>query len=138
MRGRPFPIKTLARAPTSDEIAAIGERLLAALPEPLRRQVENVVIRVQDFPDAETLADMECESPFDLLGLYRGTPVGQRSELDAPPSDVDMIFLYRRPILDHWCETGDELEAIVGDTMLHEIGHHFGFSEDDLDRLGIG
>lgn len=127
-----------AQPPSADEIEQIGRRLLDELPEPFRGHVQGVVIRIQDFPDDETLRDLEVDDPFGLLGLYQGVPVGRGSELDAPRADVDMIFLYRRPILEAWCDTGEPLEDIVRDTLLHEIGHHFGLSEEDLDRMGIG
>jgi predicted Zn-dependent protease with MMP-like domain len=80
---------------------------------------------------------MECESPFDLLGLYAGIDMVRRSVTDMP-ENVDMIFLYRRPILDYWCETGDDLVEVVRHVLIHEIGHHFGFSDDDMDRLERG
>lgn len=126
-----------AYAPSADEIERIGREVLDELPEPFRGHVGGVVIRVQDFPDEETLRDLEMESPFDLLGLYQGVPVGRDSTLGPPRAEVDMIFLYRRPILDHWCETGVALEDVVRDTLLHEIGHHFGFSEEDLEAVGL-
>ena len=95
---------------------------------------DDVVIRVEDFPDDETLEEMECESPFDLLGLYRGVDLTKKSVLDAP-QDLDMIYLYRRPILDYWCETGEDLTHVVRHVLIHEIGHHFGLSDDDMDRI---
>lgn len=125
-------------APSADDIERIGRAVLEDLPEVFRHHVRAVVIRVEDFPDPETEREMGLDSPFDLLGLYRGVPVGHEAEFAPPRSDVDMIFLYRRPLLDRWCETDETLEAVVRDTLLHEIGHHFGMSEDDLERLGIG
>ncbi len=74
---------------------------------------------------------MQLESPFELLGLYRGVSLDRQSVLDAP-NDIDMIFLYRSPILDYWCETGEDLTHIVRHVLIHEIGHHFGFSDDDM------
>ena len=74
------------------------------------------------------------ETPFDLLGLYRGVAMTNRSLLDVP-QDVDMIFLYRRPILDYWCETGEDLQDIVRHVLIHEIGHHFGYSDDDMEAI---
>ncbi len=127
-----------ARAPTADQIERIGREVLEALPEVFRGHVRDVVIRVQDFPDDQTLAAMGIESPFDLLGLYHGVPVGRGSELSAPRSDVDMIFLYRRPLLDYWCETEAPLEDIVRNTLIHEIGHHFGFSDEDMEEIEFG
>ena len=93
-----------------------------------------MVLKVEDFPDDDTLEDLECESPFDLLGLYRGVDLTRKSVLDAP-QDLDMIFLYRRPILDYWCEVGEDLTHLVRHVLIHEIGHHFGLSDDDMDRL---
>ncbi|MFP6743554.1 MAG: metallopeptidase family protein [Alphaproteobacteria bacterium] len=96
-----------------------------------------MAILVEEFPDEETRAKMGLESPFDLLGLYHGVSLDQKSFGDAP-EDVDRIFLYRRPLLDLWCEGGDSLEVIVHNTIVHEIGHHFGFSDDDMERLEHG
>lgn len=125
-------------APSADEIGRIGEALLDELPEPFKTHVQGVPVRVEDFPDDETIRDMELESPFDILGLYRGVPLGHGAELGPPRGDIDMIFLYRRPILDRWCEGDESLDDIVRETLLHEIGHHFGMDEDDLERIGLG
>ena len=127
-----------ARAPTALDIERIGRRVLTELPALFRRHVRDVVIRVEDFPDEETEREMALESPFDLLGLYRGVPVGRGSELGPPRQDVDMIFLYRRPLLDYWCETGEPLDALVRNTLIHEIGHHFGYSDDDMEAIEFG
>jgi predicted Zn-dependent protease with MMP-like domain len=94
-----------------------------------------VVIRVEDFPDRETERAMELDSPFDLLGLYRGVALPHKSVSDARP-ELDLIFLlYRRPILDYWCESGEDLFDVVRHVLIHEIGHHFGFSDSDMDRI---
>jgi predicted Zn-dependent protease with MMP-like domain len=79
-------------------------------------------------------ADIDLESPFDLLGLYRGVAMPRQSVF-ATRNDVDMIFLYRRPLLDYWCETGEDLAAVVRHVLIHEIGHHFGFSDEDMERI---
>ena len=94
----------------------------------------DVIIRVEDFPDEEIEKEMALESPFDLLGLYRGVALPGQSVL-SPRADIDMIFLYRRPLLDYWCETGEDLVAVVRHVLIHEIGHHFGFSDDDMERI---
>lgn len=120
--------------PSLPELERMADEALATIPEPLRRHVRNVLIRVEDFPDEETERDMELESPFDLLGLYRGVDLTRRSVADVR-SNIDAIFLYRRPILDYWCETGEDLYGIVRHVLIHEIGHHFGFSDDDMDRI---
>jgi predicted Zn-dependent protease with MMP-like domain len=124
--------------PTAGDIERIGRAVLAELPEPFRGHVRDVVIRVQDFPDDQTLADLGLEDPFDLLGLYHGVPVGHGSEFAPPRQDVDMIFLYRRPLLDYWCDTGLPLADIVRNTLIHEIGHHFGYSDDDMEQIEFG
>ena len=125
-------------APSADAIERMAQKVLVELPEPFRSHVRGVVIRVQDFPDDATLDEMGIESPFELLGLYHGVPVGRDSELAPPRTDVDMIFLYRRPLLDYWCETKEPLEDIVRNTLIHEIGHHFGFSDEDMDEIEFG
>jgi predicted Zn-dependent protease with MMP-like domain len=125
-------------APTAADIERIGRRVLAELPDLFRAHVQGVVIKVADFPDEETEREMELESPYDLLGLYRGVPVGHTSDLGPPRQDVDMIFLYRAPLLLYWCETGEALEDIVKNTLIHEIGHHFGYSDDDMDGIEFG
>jgi len=125
---------TFSEPPGADDIEAIARTALAALPPELRNPVEGVVIRVDEFPDARTEAELELESPFDLLGLYHGVSIDRRSVSDTP-EDVDMIFLYRRPILDYWCESGDDLAHVVRHVLIHEIGHHFGFSDEDMERI---
>ncbi len=107
---------------------------LKTIPAKLRRHVDGVAIRVEEFPDAETEREMGLESPFDILGLYRGVSLDRKSISDAP-ADVDMIFLYRRPILDYWCETGEDLTHVIRHVLIHEIGHHFGLSDEDMERI---
>ncbi len=124
--------------PSADDIERMGRQVLDELPEMFRRHVRDVVIAVVDFPDDATLRDLNMESPFDLLGLYHGVPVGHGSSFAAPRVDVDKIYLYRRPLLDYWCETGESLEAVVRNTLIHEIGHHFGFSDDDMEEIEFG
>jgi predicted Zn-dependent protease with MMP-like domain len=120
--------------PSLAEIEALAERALTTIPQQLKRHLGPVVIRVEEFPDQETEEEMELESPFDILGLYRGVALPQKSISDPRP-DLDMIFLYRRPILDYWCETGEDLAHLVRHVLIHEIGHHFGFSDDDMERI---
>jgi predicted Zn-dependent protease with MMP-like domain len=120
--------------PTIDDIETLGIEALATIPESLRRRIEDVIIRVEEFPDEETEAAMGLESPFDLLGLYRGATLANRISSAALPS-VDMILLYRRPMLDYWCETGEDLAGIVRHVLIHEIGHHFGLSDEDMERI---
>jgi predicted Zn-dependent protease with MMP-like domain len=120
--------------PSIADLEALAERALAAIPAELKKHLGRVVIRVDEFPDAETEVEMELESPFDILGLYRGVALPRKSVSDVR-ADPDMIFLYRRPILDYWCETGEDLYTLVRHVLIHEIGHHFGFSDDDMERI---
>jgi predicted Zn-dependent protease with MMP-like domain len=125
----------MAQAPPSlADLEALAKRALAGLPRQFTDLLGPVVIRVDEFPDAETEAAMRLDSPFDLLGLYRGVALPLKSVSDPRP-DIDMIFLYRRPILDYWCESGDDLFAVVRHVLIHEIGHHFGFSDADMHRI---
>lgn len=123
--------------PTIADIEALSREAFATIPSELRRQLGDVVIQVLDFPDDETLEDLDCESPFDLLGLYRGVDLTRKSFFDQP-DDSDLIYLYRRPLLDYWCETGDNLADVVRHVLIHEIGHHFGYSDEDMDRIEQG
>ena len=120
--------------PTLSDMEAIAREAFANIPPELRGFVREVVIQVEDFPDDEILEEMECDSPFDLLGLYRGIDMVRKSVLDTP-DDIDMIYLYRRPILDYWCESEEDLINVVRHVLIHEIGHHFGFSDDDMERI---
>ena len=120
--------------PSLGEIEALASRALAGLPRRFKEELGPVVIRVEDFPDAETERAMRLDSPFDLLGLYRGVALPHKTVSDPHP-EIDMIFLYRRPILDYWCETGEDLFDLVRHVLIHEIGHHFGFSDADMARI---
>ncbi len=122
------------KAPTLDEIEALGRAALETIPEELRRHVASVPIRVEEFPDEDTEGEMGLETPFDLLGLYRGVSLDRQGSADLP-REPDMIFLYRRPLLDFWCESGESLSQLIRHVLIHEIGHHFGFSDADMEAL---
>jgi predicted Zn-dependent protease with MMP-like domain len=124
-----------ALAPSLADVEVLADEAYRSIPAELRARIDPVVVRVVDFPDDATLADMGCETPFDLLGLYKGVDLTRKSVSDVP-QDVDMIFLYRRPLLDYWCESGEELGVVIRHVMIHEIGHHFGYSDDDMDEIG--
>ena len=128
------PKPPFTQPPSLEDLEVIAEAAYAAIPRELTRHVDNVVIRVVDFPDDDTLDEMGCETPFDLLGLYRGVNLSRKSTLDVV-TNIDMIFLYRRPLLDYWCETGEDLTHLVRHVLIHEIGHHFGLSDDDMERI---
>ncbi len=121
-------------APTVEDIIALADRALAEIPAPLARHVRGVGIVVEEIADDETLDAMGIESPFDLTGLYRGVPMHRQSVTDVP-SGPEMIFLYRQPILLEWIETGEDLFRLVRNVLIHEIAHHFGFSDDEIDAL---
>lgn len=123
--------------PTLEEIAALAEAALGAIPRRLARHVAGVGIQVDEFPDDETVAEMGLESPWDLTGLYQGTPLTQRSVEDTARLP-DLIFLYRQPILAEWIDTGEDLARLVASVLIHEIGHHFGFSDADIEALEAG
>jgi acetylglutamate kinase len=120
--------------PTADEIANLADRALAAIPARLAEHVRGVGISVEELPDEETLAELGLESAWELTGLYRGIPLIERSVSDIarPP---DLIFLYRQPILLEWIETGEDLYRLVRNVLIHEVAHHFGFSDADIEAL---
>jgi predicted Zn-dependent protease with MMP-like domain len=120
-------------APDDEMIEILGLAALATIPAELRAHIAAVPIHVMDFPDDETCAEMGLESPFDLLGLYRGVTLKNR-DAGGPPS-IDTIYLYRRPLLDYWCETGENLADLIRHVLIHEIGHHFGLSDADMARI---
>ncbi len=120
--------------PSLADLETIAAAAFAEVPEELRAYAADVAIRVEDFPDEDTEQELDLESPFDLLGLYRGVALPGKSFAEAQTA-VDLIFLYRRAILDYWCETGEDLTGLVKHVLIHEIGHHFGFSDDDMERI---
>lgn len=120
-------------APSLDDIEIIARKAFETLPETFKALTTGIVFRVDDFPDPETVMEMGLQSPFDLMGLYSGVPVGEK-DAGAQPV-VDMIFLYRRPLLDYWCETEEDLTHLVRHVLIHEIGHHFGLSDEDMERI---
>jgi predicted Zn-dependent protease with MMP-like domain len=126
--------RTFDRAPSLDDVAAMAETALAELPAAFRAQLGGVALRVDEFADDETLAALGIENPYDLLGLYRGVDIGHKSS-GAQAQDVDMIFLYRGPILDEWCAAEDSLPDLVRQVLIHEIGHHLGLSDADMHAI---
>ena len=106
----------------------------ARLPARFRKLTGDVVIRVEDFPTDEVLDSLGIDSPFDLLGLYSGVDLARKSVMDVQRLP-DMVFLYRRPILDYWAENEETLGHIVTHVLVHEIGHHFGLSDADMERI---
>ncbi len=123
------------KSPTLADIEALADAAFAALPEPFRKLCEGLVIRIEDFPDDETLDAMDCETEFDLLGLFRGRGLPARGGNAATGETPNMVWLYRRPILDFWAEHDDTLGALVTHVLVHEIGHHFGLSDEDMEAV---
>lgn len=122
-------------APSLDDFEAMARSAFEALPEKFRALVEDVSFAVAEFPDDEVLEDLGFDSPFDLLGLFQGVGRPQGAANPATGQMPNRIFLYRRPILDYWAENEDTLGEIVTHVLVHEIGHHFGFSDDDLEAI---
>jgi predicted Zn-dependent protease with MMP-like domain len=123
-----------AKAPSLAEMEAMAHEVFERLPENFRQLCEGVVIRVDDFPTDEVLDEMGAESEFDLLGLFHGVGLPFRSHQD-PARLPNMIWLYRRPILDYWAEHDETLGHIVRHVLIHEIGHHFGLSDADMEAI---
>jgi predicted Zn-dependent protease with MMP-like domain len=126
--------KRTDRAPDAAELELIAEAAYRRIPERLRALVDDVVIRIEEFPDDEVMDDMELDDPYELLGLYSGVSLDRKSVSDVRQG-VDMIFLYRRPILDFWVESGDAIEDVVRHVLIHEIGHHFGLSDEEMEQI---
>jgi predicted Zn-dependent protease with MMP-like domain len=136
MRKRhPTSTATHGLPPSADDLARLGQEVLDELPAEFRRHVRSVPIRIEDFADEETLEEMEIENPFELSGLYRGVPIGLQEGVAVPSGVPDMIHLYRRPILDEWCEREIPLKDLVRTVLIHEIGHHLGLSDEDIERI---
>jgi predicted Zn-dependent protease with MMP-like domain len=126
---------THAAAPSLDDFEAMARAAFDALPAEFRKAAGPVLFRVEDFADAEVLADLDIEDPFELTGLYHGVDLAHRSVLDPAP-ETSVVFLYRRPILDEWAERGElPLGELITHVLVHEIGHHFGLSDADIDAI---
>jgi predicted Zn-dependent protease with MMP-like domain len=121
-------------APSLGDMEGLAQEAYARLPEHFRKLCEGLVIRVEDFPTSEVLDSMQAESEFDLLGLFQGVGLPFQSE-STPELMPNMIWLYRRPILDYWTEHEDTLGEIVTHVLVHEIGHHFGLSDEDMEAI---
>jgi acetylglutamate kinase len=127
-------MRTFTTPPTEDDIRAMAEAALAAIPPRLAEQVRGVAILVEPLADDALLAEMGIETPWELTGLYRGVPISQRSVNDAVPFP-DTILLFREAILLEWIENGEDLARLVGSVLVHEIAHHFGFSDAEIEAI---
>jgi predicted Zn-dependent protease with MMP-like domain len=122
-------------APTAEDIERLAEAGFARLPDGFKKLCEGLVIQVVDFPDDETLEEMGAETEFDLLGLFRGRGLPHRPALEETGALPNMIWLYRRPLLDFWCDEEETLGNVVTHVLVHEIGHHFGLSDADMEAI---
>jgi predicted Zn-dependent protease with MMP-like domain len=129
---------SVLQAPSLAEFEAMAHAAFERLPAEFRQLCEGVVIRVEDFPDDETLQEMECESEFDLLGLFRGIGLAQGAATLQTGQFPNMVWLYRRPLLDYWAEHEESLGHLVTHVLVHEIGHHFGLSDEDMAEIEAG
>ena len=127
-------MRALGTPPSADEIEAIARRTLDALPEPFAASLPDIVLQVEEFADDETLKAMGIDDPFDLTGLYEGVPLTERS-VDQSGILPERVRLFRRPLLDEWAAGADTLEHLVAHVLIHEVGHHFGLSDDDMHAL---
>ncbi|WP_054007272.1 metallopeptidase family protein [Cypionkella psychrotolerans] len=122
-------------APDADQIEALARAAIAELPLPYREAAQQVALRIEDFASDEMLAELGCESPFELTGLYDGTPLTEKSVSDQP-LQPDMIWLFRCPILDEWVERGNvTLQKLVAHVLVHELAHHFGWSDEEIGAI---
>lgn len=143
MRGFPPPARCVslaamtnpspdAIAPSLDLIESLAREAIATLPEPWREPATHVVLRVEDFPAEEMLEAMDLHDPFELTGLYEGIPLTEKSVADQV-IQPDMVWLFRRPILDEWAERGNvSIQELVSHVVIHELAHHFGWSDDEI------
>ncbi len=127
-----------AQAPSLDEIEAIARETFADLPEHFRKLAGDIQFRVTEFPESNVLADLGIESEFDVLGLFQGIGLAHDAAVAQTGQMPNMIWLYRRPILDYWAEHVESLGAVVSHVLVHEIGHHFGLSDDDMEAIEAG
>jgi predicted Zn-dependent protease with MMP-like domain len=134
MSSDPIHDWTRLRAPDLAAIEDLAHEAFANLPLAFRNLCTGLVIHVEDFPDDETLTEMECDSEFDLLGLFRGIGLAQGGEV-ATGQMPNQVWLYRRPLLDYWAEHEETLGHLVTHVLVHEIGHHFGLSDDDMQAI---
>jgi predicted Zn-dependent protease with MMP-like domain len=124
-------------APSLDDFEEIAAAAWAALPQEFRELAGNVPCAVSEFPDEETMREMELETEFDILGLFRGVGLPQGGATPFTGQLPNQVWLYRRPILDYWAESeeGETLGQIITHVLVHEIGHHFGFSDEDMEAI---
>jgi predicted Zn-dependent protease with MMP-like domain len=120
--------------PSAAMLESLAHAAFARIPDPFREHLASVIVRVEEFADAEALASVGLDDPWELSGLYHGVPLGEQSSWHSgmlPPT----ITLYRQPLLAEWCESGVDLAALVAHVVIHEVGHHFGLSDEDMHAI---
>lgn len=123
------------KAPTLAEFERLADEAWARLPAAFRELTGSVILKIDDFPTDDVVAELEAESPFDLLGLFQGVGLAQDAALPETGRMPNLVFLYRRPILDYWAEHDETLGHLIAHVLIHEIGHHFGLSDDDMEAI---
>lgn len=126
------------KAPSREAFEILAQAAFDRLPDEFRALCSDVIFNVTEFPEDDVLKELEAESPFDLLGLFSGVGLPQQGFSPQTGQMPNTIHLYRRPILDYWAEHDESLSAIVSHVMVHEIGHHFGFSDEDMEAIEAG
>ncbi|RYY23936.1 MAG: metallopeptidase family protein [Sphingomonadales bacterium] len=129
-----MPANMTRQAPDAAMMEAMAREALARIPEPFANHLADVVLLVEEFADDETLDALGIDDPFGLTGLYHGRPIGEKSSFESGALP-DRIHLYRQPLLAEWCETGVDLGDLITHVVVHEVGHHFGLSDDDMHAL---
>ena len=127
-------MRSFGPPPSAAEIEALARRALKALPQPFSDSIGGIVLQVEEFADQGTLESLGIDDPFELSGAYEGIPLTERS-VEQSGTLPERVRLFRRPILDEWASGGDTLEHLVAHILIHEIGHHFGFSDADMHAL---
>ncbi|MCZ8376275.1 MAG: metallopeptidase family protein [Beijerinckiaceae bacterium] len=132
-----FPSASWApmQAPTLEDFEAMADEAFRQLPDSFRTLCGTVIIRIEDFPDDEVIEAMELETPFDILGLFHGQGLTEAGAMPETGQGPNMVWLYRRPILDYWAENEETLGAVITHVLVHEIGHHFGLSDADMEKI---
>ena len=123
------------QAPNLTDFEEMAAHAYETLPEEFRKLCGHIVIKIEEFPDDEVIEAMELETPFDILGLFQGHGLTTAAAIQHTGQEPNMIWLYRRPILDYWAEHEETLGAIITHVLIHEIGHHFGLSDDDMEKI---
>lgn len=122
------------KAPTLADFESMADEAWKRLPEAFRKLAGDIVFRIEEFALDEVLDELHIEDPFELMGLYQGTSLARKS-VSVVPQQPDMVFLYRRAILDYWADGDETLGDLVAHVLIHEIGHHFGLSDADMEAI---